>query len=134
MKKLLVMAVALVMIISSACAFAEQAELEDDMLLPRTSLTTGLEKNADDTIMVAQMDNEPDARPQMGIGSADIVYEIELYNGGYTRYTAVFNDNIPEKIEAIRSTRMVNVDFYLDYGGCFIHFGGQNQVGHVFRL
>lgn len=129
MKKLLVMAVALVMIISSACAFAEQAELEDDMLLSRTSLTTGLEKTADDTIMVAQMDNEPDARPQMGIGSADIVYEIELYNGGYTRYTAVFNDNIPEKIEAIRSTRMVNVDFYLDYGGCFIHFGGQNMAG-----
>jgi hypothetical protein len=129
MKKMLVMALALIMIISSVCAFAEQAELEDDVLLAKTSLTTGLEKTADDTIMVAQMDNEPNARPQMGIGSADIVYEIELYNGGYTRYTAVFNDTIPEKIEAIRSTRMVNVDFYLDYGGCFIHWGGQNMAG-----
>lgn len=129
MKKLLVIAVALVLALSTCGAFAEQATLEDDVLLSQLSLTTGLPKTSADTIMIAQMDNQPEARPQMGIASADIVYEIELYNGGATRYTAVFNDTIPEKIEAIRSTRMVNVDFYLDYGGCFIHWGGQDMEG-----
>lgn len=79
--------------------------------------------------MVAQMDNEPGARPQKGIASADIVYETELYNGGYTRYTAVFNDTIPEEIEAIRSTRIVNIDFYKEYDGAFIHYGAQPYEG-----
>ena len=36
---------------------------------------------------------------------------------------------LPELVEAVRSTRMVNVDFYLDYGGCFIHYGGQQYEG-----
>lgn len=129
MNKFLALVAAVVLAISSVCAIAEQAEMQDDVLLPQTSLTTGLEKTEDDAIMVVQMDNEPNARPQMGIASADIVYEIELYNGGYTRYTAVFNDEIPELIEAVRSARIVNIDFYLDYGGCFVHFGGQQEAG-----
>ena len=93
------------------------------------SITTGLPTDTAPTTMVVQLDNEPGARPQKGIGSADIVYEIELYNGGYTRYTAVFNDNIPELIEAIRSARIVNADIYTEYGGAFVHFGGQKYEG-----
>lgn len=129
MKKLLVMILALMLALSSVGVFAEQEALEDDVLITKISLTTGLPKEADDTIMICQMDNQPEARPQLGIAAADIVYEIELYNGGATRYTAVFNDVIPEKIEAIRSTRIVNVDFYKDFGGAFIHWGGQDQEG-----
>lgn len=71
--------------------------------VPGLSMTTGLSIDHENRTMVVQMDNEPGARPQKGVGSADIVYETELYNGGYTRYTVVFNDTIPEKIEAIRS-------------------------------
>lgn len=129
MKKFLVMILAIMLALSSVCVFAEQEALEDDVLIGNISLTTGLPREGEDTIMVCQMDNQPEARPQLGIASADIVYEIELYNGGATRYTAVFNDTIPEKIEAIRSTRIVNVDFYLDYSGCFIHWGGQDMEG-----
>jgi len=73
--------------------------------------------------MAIQMDNEPGARPQKGIGSADIVYEVEIYAGGYTRYTGIFNDTIPEHVEAIRSTRMINIDISKEYGGVFIHYG-----------
>ena len=93
------------------------------------SITTGLATDQPAHTMVCQMDNEVPARPQVGIGSADIVYEVELYNGGYTRYTAVFNDNIPELIEAIRSARIVNADIYTEYGGAFVHFGGQKYEG-----
>ena len=93
------------------------------------SITTGLDTDHPAHTMVCQMDNEAPARPQMGIGSADIVYEVELYNGGYTRYTAVFNDTIPEQIEAIRSARIVNADIYAEYNGAFIHFGGQKYEG-----
>ena len=91
--------------------------------------TTGLPTEKPDRVMVSQMDNEPGARPQKGIGSADIVYETETYNGGYTRYTAVFNDTIPEQIEAIRSARMVHIDLFEEYGGAFIHYGAQYAEG-----
>lgn len=94
------------------------------------SITTGLPTDQKDArIMICQMDNEPGARPQKGIGSADIVYETEIYDGGYTRYTAVFNDTIPEKIEAIRSCRIVHADICNEYQGPFIHYGGQRYPG-----
>ena len=93
------------------------------------SITTGLPTDQPAHTMVCQMDNEAPARPQVGIGSADIVYEVELYNGGYTRYTAVFNDTIPEKIEAIRSCRIVHADICNEYQGPFIHYGGQRYPG-----
>ena len=93
------------------------------------SITSGLPTDHEARIMVCQMDNEPGARPQKGIGSADIVYEVEIYDGGYTRYTAVFNDTIPEKIEAIRSARIVHADISYEYRGAFIHSGGQKYPG-----
>lgn len=127
MKKILVCLMAMILVFTSV-SFAEQSQIQDT-LLAVGSITTGMPTDKPDQIMVAQFDNEPGARPQMGIGSADIVYETVLYNGGYTRYTAVFNDTIPEKIEAVRSARMVNVDMYLEYGGAFIHYGGQQHEG-----
>lgn len=129
MKKFLTVLLSLVLICTSF-AMAEMPATGD---MPRidgqVSATTGLVTDKPDRTMVVQMDNEPGARPQMGIGSADIVYEIETYNGGYTRYTAVFNDVIPEKVEAVRSARMVHVDVYKEYGGAFIHYGAQYAAG-----
>ena len=93
------------------------------------SITTGRPIDHPDQEVIVKLDNEPGARPQKGIGSADIVYEIELYNGGYTRYTAVFNDTIPELVEAVRSARNVNADVYTEYYGVFVHFGGQKMAG-----
>lgn len=99
-----------------------------------TSLTTGLPTEKEHKPITVQIDNEPNARPQKGLAKADVVYEIELYNGGYTRYTAVFNDNIPSLLEAVRSTRISNVDLYLDWGGAFVYYGGQNYEGRdVFK-
>lgn len=112
-------------ILALMLAFALAAGAEED----RRSITTGLPTDGEARIMTCQMDNEPGARPQKGIGSADIVYETEIYDGGYTRYTAVFNDVIPEKIEAIRSCRIVHADICNEYQGPFIHYGGQKYPG-----
>lgn len=117
MKKFAIIALALVL----TFAFCAMAVAEGSQI----SITTGLPTDHEPRTLVVQMDNEPGARPQKGISQADIVYEIELYNGGYTRYTVVFNDNIPERIEAVRSARIVNADTYMEYNGCFIHYGGQ---------
>ena len=119
MKKIVCVVLAMMMALACA-ATAEGANV---------SITTGRPTDKAAKTMVVQMDNEPGARPQLGIASADIVYEVELYNGGYTRYTAVFNDNVPDLVEAVRSARIVNADIYTEYGGAFVHFGGQKYEG-----
>ena len=93
------------------------------------SCTTGLPTTKAYKPIVCQMDNEPGARPQCGIASADVIYEAELYDGGYTRYTCVFNDEIPEKLEAIRSARIFHIDLYKEWGGIFTCFGFQYDDG-----
>jgi len=120
-------AIAWTLALMLALAFAASAAtFQEDGL----SITTGLPTDQKQArIMVCQMDNEPGARPQKGISQADIVYETEIYDGGYTRYTAVFNDSIPEKIEPIRSCRIVHADICYEYQGPFIHYGGQRYPG-----
>ncbi|MBQ8108903.1 MAG: DUF3048 domain-containing protein [Clostridia bacterium] len=113
--------IVLVALMALACAASAEGS--------NVSITTGRPTNDRAHTMVVQLDNEPGARPQKGIASADIVYEIELYNGGFTRYTAVFNDTIPAQVEAVRSARIVNVDVYSEYNGAFVHFGGQKYEG-----
>ena len=115
--------VSLILVLMMAASFAAFAEGAN------TSITTGLPTESAPHTLVVQLDNEPGARPQKGIASADIVYELELYNGGYTRYTAVFNDTIPDLVEAVRSARIVNADIYAEYNGAFVHFGGQKYEG-----
>lgn len=126
MKKIWItlMAVALVMTMSVG-AFAEGETI---------SLTTGQAIDHANKFITVQIDNEPGARPQKGLSAADVVYEIELYNGGYTRYTAVFNDRIPTLLEAVRSARISNVDLYMNFGGAFVYYGGQSYEGRdVFK-
>lgn len=115
-KRLASLFAALLMLSSAACA--EEA-----------SLTTGLMTDQPYCPMVVQMDNEPGARPQCGIASADVIYETEVYDGGYTRYTCVFNDTIPERVEAVRSARLMHLDIYQDWGGAFVNYGFQNAEG-----
>ena len=116
MKKISILILALLLLFTFAASAATSQK-------NGISITTGLPTDQKDArVMICQMDNEPGARPQRGIGSADIVYETEIYDGGYTRYTAVFNDVIPEQVEAVRSARIVNVDIYSEYGGAFVHF------------
>ena len=93
------------------------------------SFTTGLPTTKEYKPIVCQVDNEPGARPQCGIASADVIYEAELYDGGYTRYTCVFNDTIPERIEAMRSARIFHIDLYKEWGGIFACYGFQYDDG-----
>lgn len=72
--------------------------------------------------VVATINNHPDARPQSGIASADIVYEM-LAEGDVTRFLALFQSEIPSNIGPIRSARSYFIDvakgldaFYIAHG------------------
>lgn len=122
MKRIISMICAAIMIFSSA-AFAETAAVN-------YSLTTGLPTDKTEYKTVAvQFDNNSHARPQINMIDADVIYEAEVANGGYTRYTAIYNDTIPDAVEATRSARIMHVDIALDWDATFVHFGGQQMAG-----
>lgn len=124
MKRVLILILALALFLP-ACAFAE-AEVAAE---PQLSLTTGLPTDKPYNAFAVQFDNTSNARPQKNMSEADVIYEIEIANGGYTRYTAIFNDTIPEEVEAIRSARIHHADVALDWSATFVHFGGQQMEG-----
>lgn len=59
--------------------------------------------------ILATINNYPDARPQSGIASADVIYEM-LAEGDVTRFLALFQSEIPETIGPIRSAR----DYFIE--------------------
>ncbi|HWK22053.1 MAG TPA: DUF3048 domain-containing protein [Ureibacillus sp.] len=59
--------------------------------------------------ILATINNHPVARPQSGIVSADVIYEM-LAEGEITRLLALYQSEIPEKIGPIRSAR----DYFIE--------------------
>jgi hypothetical protein len=74
----------------------------------------------------AKIDNHPDARPQVGLDRADVVWEI-LVEGGLTRYIAVWQSDIPDEIGPIRSVRPVDPSIVAPQGGIIAYSGGQSR-------
>lgn len=106
-----------------ACMTATWGAAES--LSPTTGKATGRPYKP----VMVNLDNEPGARPLIGLAAADVVYELVLYEGGYTRYTAVYNDRMPEYVEGVRSARICHVDMYSDWGGAFVFNGVQEKAG-----
>jgi hypothetical protein len=73
-------------------------------------------------IVGVKIDNAPLARPQSGLGIADLVYE-QLAEGGFTRFLAFFLTQAPERVGPVRSARLTDIylgeewDFLLAYAG-----------------
>ena len=73
-------------------------------------------------IVAVKIDNAPPARPQFGLGFADLVYE-QLAEGGLTRFLALFLQNEPDRVGPVRSARLTDIylaqewDFLLAYAG-----------------
>ncbi len=70
------------------------------------------------------VENHPDARPQWGLTSSDIVWEM-VAEGGITRMLLMYADSsrLPEKVGPIRSARHYFVDLAEGFDGIFVHFG-----------
>lgn len=70
---------------------------------PPTSLLTGL-PGVDGPALAVKIDNTSDARPRIGLASADLVY-VEPVEGGLTRLLAVFCTQMPSEVGPVRSAR-----------------------------
>jgi len=63
------------------------------------------------------------ARPQSGLELADVVYE-ELAEGGVTRFAAVLNSTVPDRVGPVRSVRDMDPDLVRPLLGIFAYSGG----------
>lgn len=73
------------------------------------------------------IDNEINARPQSGLESADIIYEMPV-EGNITRYMAIYHHLPAEKIGPVRSARPYFIDKALEYDAIYVHCGGSPQA------
>ncbi len=92
------------------------------------------ELNYDTTLLknrsvLVSVENSPQARPQWGIASADIVWEM-VVEGGITRMLLMFADasRLPDKIGPTRSARHYFVELAEGFDSIFIHYGGSPQA------
>ena len=71
------------------------------------------------------VENTAAARPQWGLTSSDMVFEM-VAEGGIARMLLVYSDisRLPDKIGPVRSARNYFVNVVEGFGGAFIHFGG----------
>lgn len=86
---------------------------------PQIKIWSGNARNV--AIMI---DNVGDARPQVGINEAAIVYEVTV-EGALTRLMAVYKD-VKDKtasIGPVRSARPVFLDYAMENGSIFVHYG-----------
>lgn len=79
-------------------------------------------------ILVVKIDDTNNARPQIGLEEADIVY-IEQVEGGLTRLAAVFSSKIPALIGPVRSARISDIDIMRQFGRvAFAYSGAQRKL------
>jgi len=76
------------------------------------------------------IENHESSRPQSGLNSADVVYEV-VAEGGITRFLTVFYCSAPVQIGPIRSARTYFLDYISEYGDSplYVHVGGANTAG-----
>jgi hypothetical protein len=79
-----------------------------------------------------KIDNHPDARPQIALNRADIVFE-ELVEGGLTRYLAVWHADVPPELGPVRSVRPMDPDIITPFGGIIAYSGGQQYFVDLMR-
>ena len=92
---------------------------------------TSLLKNR--TVLVS-VENSPQARPQWGIASADIVWEM-VVEGGISRMLLMYADasRLPDKIGPTRSARHYFVELAEGFDSIFIHYGGSPQAYNAIK-
>ncbi len=80
--------------------------------------------------LAVMVENSTEARPQMGLHKADLVYEA-IAEGGITRFMAVYWRNDADRIEAVRSARIYYIHWAAELGAVYMHWGQVEDPGVV---
>lgn len=82
---------------------------------------------AERPVVATVVENSPEARPQSGLIEAGTVYEF-LVEGGITRFVALHQEQMAEKVGPIRSLRTQFIDVILGYNAGIAHDGGDPKA------
>ena len=80
--------------------------------------------------LAVKIENLPDARPQAGLQTADIVYE-EPVEGGITRFIVVYQCRDDRRVGPVRSARTLDPDVLSQFGVPILGYSG--GAPHVVR-
>lgn len=133
MKKILSLTLAMSLVLSVGCAKKQDVtspEIKEPTVVSDAQPTVEVKESEfyammqEDTRPVAVMiDNDSDAaRPQIGLESAYMVYEI-IVEGGASRLMALFKNHDLEKVGPIRSSRHYFLDYALEHDAIYCHAG-----------
>jgi len=132
MKKLICIMMALTLIFAAGCGKkaektgSEVSEKKDEAIenIQELSDNEFIASLSTETRPLAVMiDNDgPSSRPQIGLESAYIVYEV-IVEGGATRLMALFKNSTIEKVGPIRSSRHYFLDYALEHDAIYMHAG-----------
>ena len=91
---------------------------------PLTGVASAAGDDLDRPALAVKIENSVDARPQTGLGHADMVWE-EVVEGGIARYLAVYHSRLPAEIGPVRSVRPMDAAIAAPLHGLFAFSGGQ---------
>ena len=101
---------------------------DDPVICPLTGQEAEDEALAERRVLAVKIENSPEARPQIGLAEADVVYEQEA-EGGITRFNVLYHCSDAERIGPIRSARPVDPPILQQYGDpLFVHAGSVDAV------
>lgn len=118
--------------ILSSCSTTQPEDNKPKDELPQlpietpTSVFNGSELAEDQETYQAfgiMISNSSQARPQSGIGLADVVYEIAVETYNITRFMAIFASEHPTKVGPVRSARIPFVRMIQEWGLPYAHYG-----------
>jgi hypothetical protein len=106
---------------------AQVADLDDQLRRLNRSILTGLPADRVETrpILVVKIDNVSGARPQTGLGAADIVIE-EKVEAGLSRLAALFQSTGADPVGPVRSARTSDIHLLANLGAPLFAYSGAN--------
>ncbi|OZU87680.1 lipoprotein YerB [Virgibacillus indicus] len=106
----------------------EEAEKALKNIFPLTGMKT--DEEADNRIIGIMVNNHTLARPQSGLSSADMVFEI-LAEGKITRLLALYQSKIPDVVGPVRSAREYYFKLANAYNALYVYHGAANFVNDM---
>lgn len=79
-------------------------------------------------VLAVRIGNDPEIRPQEGLGLADVVYEEIMDGWTLTRFTALYLGNDVQRIRPIRSARLSSLAIVPQYDAALVHSGASDRI------
>jgi hypothetical protein len=74
-------------------------------------------------ILVVKVDDTKQARPQVGLEDADVIY-VEQVEAGLTRIAALYSSHLPDLIGPVRSARISDIELFAQLGRVGLAYSG----------